>query len=181
MRMYLSCADDSRRIAQDRCTKGGSIGLRSGYMPISAGLGNDVIAREALAQLELVLHAVAVLAGVRVASEQKGIGDLAAEAARNVDEAHQADDGRPGQLHSATSDQFFPVGLDNFRLTLDNEPQGTPRGDHGQWFERGVKGQTAHPWGSVRGVIWITPNGAWFQGLPSPRRSLRYAPVVMWV
>ena len=128
-----------------------------------------MIAREALAQLELVLHAVAVLARVRVAGEQEGVGDLAAEAAGNVDEADQADDGRPGQLHSDTSDQFFPVGLDNLRLTLDNEPQGASRGDHGQWFERGVKGQTAHPLGSVRGVIWITPAGRWIQGPPPPR------------
>ena len=111
-----------------------------------------------------MLHAIAVLAGVGVAGEEEGVGDLAAEAAGDVDEADQADDRRSGQLHSNTADRFVPVRLDNLRLALDDEPQGAPRGDHGQWFERGVQGETAHPLCSVRGSLWITPDGAWIQG-----------------
>ena len=48
-----------------------------------------MIARQALALPQLLLRAAAELAAIVVAGKQEGVGDLAAEAARDVDEANQ--------------------------------------------------------------------------------------------
>jgi len=50
-----------------------------------------VVARQRLAGLELDLQAAAVLTAVAVAREEEGVRNLAAEAAWNMDEAHQPD------------------------------------------------------------------------------------------
>ena len=56
----------------------------------------DVIAREELPAAEFALVAAAVLAGVTVAREEKGVGDLPAEAPRDVDVPDESDDQRKG-------------------------------------------------------------------------------------
>src|SRR6476620_6628606 len=51
-----------------------------------SGERNQMIPGQAFPMSQLGLTSVAVLAAVEVASEEKGVGDLAAEAAENVDE-----------------------------------------------------------------------------------------------
>src|SRR5260370_25093528 len=61
---------------------------------------HEMIAREALALPQLRLRTAAELAAVVVAGEQECVGDLAAEAARNVDEANQSNDSPACHRHS---------------------------------------------------------------------------------
>src|ERR1051326_4994058 len=81
----------------------------------------DMVSCQAFAQSQLPLHPVAVLAGVVIAGEEEGVGDLAAEAAGNVDEADEANDCRSRKLHSYAAYRLLAVGLDNLRLALDDE------------------------------------------------------------
>ena len=60
----------------------------------TAGRGQDVVPGEELPAAQLAAVPPAVLAGVVVPGEEEGVGDLAAEAVGNVDEAHEADDAR---------------------------------------------------------------------------------------
>src|SRR5437667_605057 len=72
---------------------------------------HQMIAREALALPQLRLRATTELAAVVVAGEQERVGDLATEAARDMDEANQANDGRSWHRHS--------LGMDRRALRLD--------------------------------------------------------------
>ena len=56
-----------------------------------------MVARQALAVAQLELAPVAVLAAVAVAGEEECVGDLATEAAGNVNELDQPDDGWLGK------------------------------------------------------------------------------------
>src|SRR6266850_5688046 len=71
----------------------------------ATGQGHEVIARKALALPQLLLRTAAELAAVVIASEQERVGDLAAEAARDVDEANQANDGGSWDRHSLAMDR----------------------------------------------------------------------------
>src|SRR6266480_2956916 len=107
--MYFACVRVSRRTAQERCTKCGSCGERSGCMPTSSGsrLPLRVLQLEqavrtlvhAFVPPQLLLRAAAELAAVVVAGKQERVGDLAAEAAGDVDEANESDDGRAWHRH----------------------------------------------------------------------------------
>jgi hypothetical protein len=100
--------------------------------------GNQVIAGEALPVPEVRLRTVTVLAAVAIASEEEGVGDLAAEAAGNVHEPDQAYDRRFGQRQAFTSNAVAPVRLDDLGLALDDQTKSTPDRNHRQRLEGGV-------------------------------------------
>src|SRR3989442_13878127 len=58
-----------------------------------AGQRHQVVAREALARPQLPRRPPAELAAVVVAREEEGVGDLAAEAAGDVAQPYEANDG----------------------------------------------------------------------------------------
>src|SRR6266849_241305 len=60
----------------------------------AAGQRHEMIAGQTLTLPQLLLRAATEQAAVVVAGKQECVGDLATEAARDVDEANQADDGR---------------------------------------------------------------------------------------
>ena len=94
-----------------------------------------MVARQALARAQLGLAPVAVLAPVLVAGEEEGVGDVAAEAAGDVHELDEADDGWPWDGQPLTSHVFGSVGLDDLGLALDDQPQRPADGHHGQRLE----------------------------------------------
>jgi hypothetical protein len=101
----------------------------------AAGERDQVVAGQALAVAQVAVAPVAVLAPVTVAGEEECVGDLAAEAAGNVDELHEADDRRFGQDESFAPDDVAAVRFDDLRLALDHQAQRAADRDHGQRFE----------------------------------------------
>jgi hypothetical protein len=99
---------------------------------------NQVVSRETLPMPEVHLTAVAILAAVRIASEEKCIGDLTAEAAGDVDELDESNYRGSGKRESFTSNDIGSVRLDDLGLPLDNQSKGTPDRDHGQRLKGGV-------------------------------------------
>jgi hypothetical protein len=97
-----------------------------------------VVTRQTLALPQILLRAAAELAAVVVASEQEGVGDLATETARNVDEPDQPDDSGAWYRHSLRMDGHA-LGLDDLSLAIDDQPQRPAYGHHGEWLERGVE------------------------------------------
>jgi hypothetical protein len=90
------------------------------------------------------LRPMAVLTPVVIAGEEEGVGDVAAEAAGNMHEPDEPDDGGPGQGQPFTSDEVLAFRLDDFRLPLDDQPKGPAHGHHGQGFKRRIQGEAAH-------------------------------------
>jgi hypothetical protein len=84
---------------------------------------------------QLALHAMAELATITVAGEEKGVGDLATKAAGDVHELDEADDRGLGQGETFTSDNIPPIGLDDLGFPFYDQPKGTPDRDHRQWLE----------------------------------------------
>jgi hypothetical protein len=93
---------------------------------------------------EFRLTAMAVLAAIPVAGEEERVGDLTAEAAGNVDELDETDDGGFGEGEAFTSDEISGIRLDDFRLPLDDQTKGATQRYHCQRLERGVQRQTPH-------------------------------------
>src|SRR5881396_772670 len=93
---------------------------------------DEMVAGEALPLLELQVVAAAELALVLVAGEQEGVGDLPAEAPRDVNEPDQPDDGGPGDLEALASHHRALVGLDDDGLAVDHEAQGAAHRYHGE-------------------------------------------------
>jgi hypothetical protein len=91
-----------------------------------------------------MLAPVAVHASVAVPREEKGVGDLAAESAGNVNEADQTDDGGTGKFHPRTSNDVGVVRLHDFSLALDDQTQSSPHRYHGERLEGCVERKTAH-------------------------------------
>jgi hypothetical protein len=87
---------------------------------------------------------MAVLAAIAVSSKQECVGDLATEAAGNVDELDETNDCRFGKDESFASNDVAVIRLDDLGLPLDHQPEGTPHRDHGQRFKGGVQRQTPH-------------------------------------
>src|SRR5207302_11151424 len=79
--------------------------------------GHQMVAGQALPVPQLLLAARAELAAVVVAGEEECVGHLAAEATGDVDEFHEADDGRPGDLQALAAHDG-PGGLDELRLPI---------------------------------------------------------------
>ncbi len=96
---------------------------------------HEMVAREALARTQLGLGPVAELAPVLIAGKEEGIGDVTAEAAGDVHELDEPDDGWPWNGQPFTSHVFRAVGLDDFGLALNDKPQRPAHGHHGQWLE----------------------------------------------
>ena len=97
-----------------------------------------MIPGEALAMTQLGLAPMAVLAAVAIASKEECVGDLAAEAAGDVDEFDQSYDRRFGQRQTFASNAVAAIRFDDLGLTLDYQPEGTPDRDHGQRLKGGV-------------------------------------------
>ncbi len=98
-----------------------------------------MVARQTLALPQLLLRAAAELAAVVVARKQERVRDLAAEAARDVDEAHQADD-RGARHRQALAMDRRALGLDHLGLAVNDQPQRPAHGHHGQWLKRRIEG-----------------------------------------
>src|SRR6266545_8420294 len=105
---------------------------------------DQMIAGEALPVPQLELAPVAVLTAVSVASEEEGIGDLAAEPARNVHELDQPNDRWFRKGEAFASDDVDAVRFDDLSFPFDHQAQRSPHRDHGQGFERGIERETAH-------------------------------------
>jgi hypothetical protein len=108
------------------------------------GERNEVVAGEALAMPQVALPTMAVLAAVAISSKEECVGDLAAEAAGNVNELDESYDGRFGKGQPFASDEVAPVRLDDLSFPLDHQAQRTPYRDHCERFKGGVQRQTPH-------------------------------------
>ena len=93
-----------------------------------------MIARQTLSLPQLLLRTAAELAAVVIASKQECVGDLATEAARNVDETNQPDDSWAWHRHSLGVDRRA-FRLHHLGLAVDYEPQCAAHGHHRQWLE----------------------------------------------
>src|SRR4051812_22929090 len=116
----------------------------------AARQGDQVIARERLAELELRRVAAAVLATVAVAREEEGVGDLASEPTRDVNELREANDGGAWHREAPGADNLILVRFDNFGLPIDHEAQSPPHRDHGERLEGRVQSQTANDHANLR-------------------------------
>jgi hypothetical protein len=103
-----------------------------------------MVPRQALAIAQLGLRAAAELAAIVVAGDEERVGDLAAEPAGHVHEADEANHERPGDGHAFAAHRRGAVGLDDLRLVVDHKAKRPPDRTHGQRFERGIEGKTAH-------------------------------------
>jgi len=99
-----------------------------------------VIARQKLAAAQLPLVPAAVLAGVPVAREKEGVGDLPAEAPRNLDVPHKPDDQRAGMLGPHRPKRALGVLLQDLGLLVQHETDRPPGGDDHQRLVRCVQG-----------------------------------------
>jgi hypothetical protein len=97
-----------------------------------------VIARETLPVPQVGLAAVAILTAVAIASEEKGVGDLTAEAAGNMDELDESYDRGFRERQAFASDAVAPIRFDDLGFALDYQPKGAPDRDHGQRLKGGV-------------------------------------------
>src|SRR3984893_12127528 len=110
----------------------------------TAGEWNEVVACQRFPRLELDLKTSAVLAAVAVAREQEGVRNLPAEAAWDMDEAHEPDYRRARQRQPLGANHAIRVCLDDFRLPIDNQPQRAAHRDHRQWLKRSIQCQTTN-------------------------------------
>lgn len=105
---------------------------------------HDVIPRQGFTVPEVSAVPPAVLAGIVVASKQKGVGHLPAKAARNMDVADQPNHHRRRKLGGFRSERTVLVYFERLRLAIDYEAKGpTDRYDR-QRLERRVECETTH-------------------------------------
>ena len=97
---------------------------------------------------------MAVLAAVAVAREEEGVGDLAAEAAGNMHELDEADDGGFGQGETFTSDRVPRFRLDYLRFAFYDKSQRPPDRHHGERLERSVQCKAAHVAAPKKREVW---------------------------
>ena len=97
-----------------------------------------MVACERFARLELHLGAAAVLTAVPIAREEECVGDLAAESARDVDEARKTDYSRTRERQALGSYEAIRIGLDDLRLSIDDESECPAHGNHGKGLKRRV-------------------------------------------
>jgi hypothetical protein len=108
------------------------------FVVAAPGQRNQVIPREALPVPQIELASVAILAAVAIASEEECVGDLAAEAAGDVDELDESYDRRFWQRQTFASNAVAPIRFDDLGFALDHQPEGAPDRDHGQRLKGGV-------------------------------------------
>src|SRR5438093_13204004 len=112
------------------------IAARAGGQDVRPGVraasreGHEMVARQALALAQLLLRAAAELAAVIVAGKQERVGDLAPEAARDVDKANESDDRGTWDRESLAVDRRA-FSLNNFSLAVNDQPQRPAHGHHG--------------------------------------------------
>ena len=95
---------------------------------------------------------MAVLAAVAVAGEEECVGDLATEAAGDVHELHQPDDGRFRKGQPFAADEGIGVRFDDLGLALDDETEGPAHRDHRQRLKGGIQRQAPHAYSPARTV-----------------------------
>ena len=98
----------------------------------ATGERNQVIARKRFTRLELDLESAAVLTAIAIARKKKGVRDLAAEPAGDVNEAREADDHRTRKRQSLGPNDAIGVSLDDLRFSVDDQPQGAAQRNHRQ-------------------------------------------------
>jgi hypothetical protein len=84
-----------------------------------------MIAGERLSRTEGARRPAAVLARIVVAREQERVGDLPAEPSRHVNELCESNDERARERKTRGADQPVAVGLDNFGLAVNDQPERT--------------------------------------------------------
>ena len=109
----------------------------------TTGNGNDVIARECLAWAQFHHRPTAVLAPIVIPRKQEGVRHLPSKASRHVDELRETNDGRTGHRQTLGTDHPVRFGLDDFRLSINDETKRPTHGDHGQGLERCIQCQTS--------------------------------------
>ena len=97
-----------------------------------------MISRETLPVAQVGLTPMAILAAVAIAGKEECVGDLAAEAAGNVDELDESYDRRFRERQTFASNAVAPIRFDDLGFALDHQPKGAPDRDHGQRLKRGV-------------------------------------------
>jgi hypothetical protein len=110
----------------------------------ATGKRNQVIARQRFTRLELDLEAATVLTAIAIARKEEGVRHLAAESARDVNEAHEADDDGTRKRQSLGPNDAIGVSLDDFRLSINNQPQGAAKRNHRQGLKRSIQCQTTN-------------------------------------
>src|SRR5262245_30756481 len=124
----------------------------------------QVIAGEALAGTQLRLGAMAILAAILVPREQERVGDLTAELAGDVNEFDEPDDRGLRQGDPRTSYGLTAVGLDDLRLSIDNQTQCPLHGHHRQGLEGRIEREATHGVSPLQGTLDST-------GFPRVRSS----------
>src|SRR2546425_2716436 len=125
------------------------VAARAGRQDVSPAVGatagqrDEVVPRQALPVPQLLLVPAAELAAVVVAGEEERVRDLTAEAAGDVNEFDEADDGGAWDGKSLAMYRRA-VRLDDLCLVIDHEPQRPAHGHHSQRLERGVEREAAH-------------------------------------
>ena len=90
-----------------------------------------MVARQRFPRLELRDVAATVLATIVIAREQERVRDLATEAARDVDELRQPNDGWPRHCETLRAHDAVVIRLDDLGFTVDHKtkrPTGAGRG-----------------------------------------------------
>jgi hypothetical protein len=59
-----------------------------------------------------------------------------------VDESDQPDDRGPRHRHAGAPHDASTIGLDDFRLAVNDQAKSPPHRNHGEGLERGVEGET---------------------------------------
>jgi hypothetical protein len=99
---------------------------------------NEVVARQTLAVPQLGMAAVAVLAAVTISGKEECVGDLTTEAAGNVDELDESDNGRFGKREPFASYDIAVIRFDDLGFAFDHKAKRPPYRDHRQRLKGGV-------------------------------------------
>ena len=108
----------------------------------TTGERNEVIASERFARPQLDRGAATVLAAISIASEEKGVGDLAAETTGHVNEPRQSNDRRARHSQPFRANDASLIRFHNLGLAVDDEPESAFDRHHRQRLERGVQCET---------------------------------------
>jgi len=77
-----------------------------------------------------------------IAREQKNVRDLAPKPARHVDKLGESDDGRARHGQALGANRATLFCLDDFRFPIDDKPQRTAQGHHGERLVRRIQCKT---------------------------------------
>jgi hypothetical protein len=94
-----------------------------------------MVTGQELPALEFAPMTAAVLTGVLVSGEEESVRDLAAEATRHMDEAHQPNHRREWQFGPWRAEGPPRVHFENFGLLVENQTNGPTSRNDGQRLE----------------------------------------------